>query len=61
MIDLKDLSIGKINKLFSWSNMNQGSDICELLSTSFQGVNRLFVPVYTITANVANNEEEKIE
>ena len=61
MIDLKDLSIGKINKLFSWSNMNQGSDICELLSASFQGINRLFVPVYTITANVANNEEEKIE
>ena len=41
--------------------MNQGSDICELLSASFQGVNRLFVPVYTIAANVANNEEEKIE
>ena len=61
MIDLKDLSIGTINKLFSWSNMKQGSDICELLSASFQGINRLFVPVYTITANVANNEEEKIE
>ena len=40
--------------------MNQRSDICELLSASFQGINWLFVSVYTIAANVANNEE-KIE
>ena len=46
---------------YSSGVMNQGSDICELLSESFQGVNRLFVPVYTIAANATNNEEEQIE
>ena len=36
--------------------LNQGTNIYELLSASFQGVKRLFVLAYTIAAGVANNE-----
>ena len=34
----------------------QGTKIYELLSTSFQGVKKLFVLVYDIATNAANNE-----
>ena len=36
--------------------LNQGTNIYELLSTSFQGVERLFVLVYFIAADTTNNE-----
>ena len=36
--------------------LNQGANIYELLSASFQGVKRLFVLAYFIAANDANNE-----
>ena len=36
--------------------LNQGTNIYELLSASFQGVKRLFVLAYAIAAGVANNE-----
>ena len=36
--------------------LNQGTNIYELLSTSFQGVERLFVLVYFIAADTRNNE-----
>ena len=39
--------------------INQGSNIYELLSASFQGVKRLFVLAYAIAANAANNEAGK--
>ena len=35
---------------------NQGTNIYELLSASFQGFKRLFFLAYAITANAANNE-----
>ena len=36
--------------------IDQESNINELLSVSFEGVKRLFVLAYTITAGAANNE-----
>ena len=36
--------------------INQGTNIYELLSASFQGVKRLFVLAYAIAANAANNK-----
>ena len=36
--------------------MNKGANIYKLLSTSFQGVKRLFVLAYVIAANAENNE-----
>ena len=56
----KELNIGPVY----WNNynsipakvVNQGTNIYELLSTSFQGVKRLFVIVYAIAANAANNK-----
>ena len=36
--------------------INQGTNIYELLSASFQGVKRLLVLAYAIAANAANNE-----
>ena len=36
--------------------LNQGTNVYELLSASFQGVKRLFVLAYAIAAGVANNE-----
>ena len=36
--------------------VNQGANIYELLSASFQGVKRLFVLAYTIASNAADNE-----
>ena len=36
--------------------LNQGTNIYELLSVSFQGVERLFVLVYFIAADTTNNE-----
>ena len=36
--------------------LNQGTNIYELLSASFQNVKRLFVLTYTIAASAANNE-----
>ena len=36
--------------------IDQGSNINELLNVSFEGVKRLFVLAYTITAGAANNE-----
>ena len=36
--------------------LNQGTNIYELLSASFQGVKRLFVLAYTIAAGSANNK-----
>ena len=36
--------------------INQGTNIYELLSASFQGVKRLFVLAYAIVADAANNE-----
>ena len=35
---------------------NQGTNIYELLSASFQGVKTLFVLAYVIAANAANNK-----
>ena len=59
----KQLSDGS-KKSFYWNNyqifpakvINQGTDIYELLSASFQGVKRLFLFLYAIAANAANNE-----
>ena len=36
--------------------IEKGKNIYELLSTSFQGVKRLFVLTYAIAANAADNE-----
>ena len=36
--------------------LNEGTHIYELLSSSFQGVKRLFVLAYLIAAGAANNE-----
>ena len=36
--------------------INQGTNIYELLSASFQGVKRLYILAYAIAANAANNE-----
>ena len=55
-MDLKDLFIGTIIRLFLQKSNNQGTNIYELLSASFQGVKRLFVLTYVIAANAANNE-----
>ena len=41
--------------------MDQGSNIYELLSASFQGIKRLFALAYAIAANAANNETGKKE
>ena len=35
--------------------LNQGTNICELLSALFQGVKRSFVLAYFIVSDVANN------
>ena len=45
MVDLKDLPTGTIIKLFL---QEQGANIYDLLSASFQVVKRLFVFVYVI-------------
>ena len=39
--------------------IEQGKNIYELLSASFQGVKRLFVLAYTIAAGAANNKAGK--
>ena len=49
MKDLKDPFIRTIIELVNYSTY-------ELLSASFQGVQRLFVLAYTIAANASNNE-----
>ena len=36
--------------------IDKGTNICELLSASFQGVKKLFVLAYVIAAGAANNE-----
>ena len=59
----KQLSNGFKRSVY-WNNyqtilakvINQGTNIYELLSTSSQGVKRLFVLAYVIAANAANNE-----
>ena len=38
---------------------NQGTNICELLSASFQGVKRLFVLAYIINTNADNEADIK--
>ena len=38
------------------SAINQGTNICEVLSSLFKGVKRLFVVTHAIAGNVANNE-----
>ena len=43
-------------KLEQLKVMNKGANIYKLLSTSFQGVKRLFVLAYVIAANAENNE-----
>ena len=55
MIDLKDLSIGTVIRL-SCKVINQGTNICEVLSSLFKGAKRLFVVTHAIAGNVANNE-----
>ena len=39
--------------------VNQGANIYELVSASFQGVKRLFVLAYTIASNAANKQVQK--
>ena len=56
MIDLKDPFYWKSYQTIPAKVINQGTNICELLSASFQGVKRLFVLAYTIAANAARNE-----
>ena len=59
----KQLS-GGFKRSVYWSNyqtipakvVNQGTNIYELLSTSFQGVKRLFALACAIAADAANNE-----
>ena len=59
----KQLSDG-FKRSVHWNNyqaippkvINQGTNIFELLSASFQDVKRLFVFAYTIAANTANNK-----
>ena len=59
----KQLSDGFKRSVY-WSNyqtipekvINQGTNIYKLISSSFQGVKRVFVLVYTIAVNAANNE-----
>ena len=50
-MDLKDLFIGTAVRL-----LNQGTNIYELLSVSFQGGRRLLVLTYFIAADAANDE-----
>ena len=56
MIDLKDPVYWKSYQTIPAKVINQGTNICELLIASFQGVKRLFVLAYTIAANAARNE-----
>ena len=59
------LSLTKQLRSIHWSSyqtipgkaIDQGINIYELLSASFQGVKRLFVLPYTIATDAANNEE----
>ena len=49
---------------YSCKVLNQGNNIYELLSASFQGVKRLFVLAYAIAADAENNEagtKEEVE
>ena len=52
---LKDLFIGIIIIFMQKELTDQGTNIYELLSESFQGIKRLFVLAYTIAANAASN------
>ena len=62
----KQLSNGSKRSVY-WSNyqtipakvINQGTNINEFLSASFQGVKKLFVLAYVIVVNAANNEARK--
>ena len=53
---LKDLFIGIIIIFMQKELTDQGTNIYELLSESFQGIKRLFVLAYAIAANAASNE-----
>ena len=56
-MDLKDLFIGTIIRLFLQKVLNQGTNIYQLLNASFQGVKRLFFLAYFIAADAANNKQ----
>ena len=48
-----------MEQLWNYScKSNQGTNIYELVSASFQGFKRLFFLAYAITANAANNEAD---
>ena len=63
-VNLTKKSSDRFKILVSWNNyqtiptkvINQGTNIYELLSASFQGLKRLIALAYTITANAASNE-----
>ena len=61
MKDLKGLFIGIVMKQDLKKVMEQGKNIYELLNASFQGVKRLFVFAYVITAGNDADQEAGIK
>ena len=64
LVNLKKQLSNGFKRSIYWNNyqtipgkvIDQRTNICELLSSSFQGVKRLFALVYVIATNAANNE-----
>ena len=60
-MDLKNLFIGTVIRLFLQKVTKKGTKIYELLSASFQGVKRLFFLGYVVTACAYAHNEASIK